>query len=223
LGAEGSEVQILSPRPLQSLKQSRKRPWSARSFSSCVYRNASLQPASCNAPCAASSSAAYTSAGVLWVNEQQEHLAFSRMDGSETDDIAQFIDGDKQHVRRRMFDHELVPLVRRKHRFPSELSEVRPPVANGRIEHGRSSGRRWRRLVEWRSRRNAPKRKRPARVAPAFGSATRTWELHRCAVTVICIARRLSCSILKSSSFMYTMLIHACAISSTVRSPQPTH
>jgi hypothetical protein len=48
-------------------------------------------------------------------------------------------------------------------------------------------------------------------------------ELYRCAVAVVCIARRLSCSTLKSSSFMYTMLIHACAISSTVRSPQPTH
>jgi hypothetical protein len=101
-----------------------------------VYRNASLQPAARNAPCAAvEQRAAHTAAGVLWVNEQQEHLAFSRMDGGETDDIVQFIDGDEQNVRRRMVRHELVPLIRRKHRFPSEVREVRPAFANGSIEH----------------------------------------------------------------------------------------
>jgi hypothetical protein len=72
---------------------------------------------------------------VLWVNEQQEHFGFSRMDDGETNDIVRFIDCDEQYVRRRMFHHELVPLVRRKHRFASELSEARPSFANGSVEH----------------------------------------------------------------------------------------
>src|SRR5437870_4983861 len=57
------------------------------------------------------------------------------MDGGEADDLAQFVDSDEQGVRWRMIDHELVPFVRRKHRLPSEVSEVRPSFTNGGIEH----------------------------------------------------------------------------------------
>ena len=61
------------------------------------------------------------------------------MNGDDTDDIILFImlfiDGDQQYVWWRVVNHELVPLVRRKHRFASELSEVRPSLANGSIEH----------------------------------------------------------------------------------------
>jgi hypothetical protein len=77
----------------------------------------------------------HTAAGVLWVNEQQEHLAFARMDGGETDDIAWFIDGDQQNVWRFVLNHKLVPLVMGEHRLAGELTEVCPPFSNGSIEH----------------------------------------------------------------------------------------
>jgi hypothetical protein len=42
------------------------------------------------------------------VNEQQEQLAFSRVDGAETDHVP-FVDGDKQDVRGRLVSHGLAP------------------------------------------------------------------------------------------------------------------